>query len=218
MYIIELNGVNVSKNGKSILKNINLKIIPGEKILIKGDSGSGKSTLIKTMMLFERFSGFIYYQGQLLDRSNFLSYRRNLGYVGQVLPNFDEQVNQCIMIPFSFKANSEVKFSNERMLTLLEDLNFNQSLLKEFYSTLSGGEKQRVLILQTLLLDRSIYFFDEITSSLDQKNIEKAVNLITANPERTVISISHNSEWEKYCSRVLIMDQGELIREAHPEQ
>jgi energy-coupling factor transporter ATP-binding protein EcfA2 len=99
------------------------------------------------------------------------------------------------------------------MKKLLESLNLDISLLKEKFSTLSGGEKQRCVVLQVLMLDKDIYFFDEITSGLDRKNIIKVVSLLTKSPQKTVISISHNQEWEEFCQRKWFLKKGKMLND-----
>jgi len=211
--MIKLANLTVKKKNKYILNNINLQIQPGEKILLQGESGSGKSTLIKSILFFEEFTGKIYYKGNQVNENNLAEFRKKIVYIGQILPNFSSTVREFLQLPFEYKANQKKRLNRTKMKKLLIALNFNVSILEEKFSNLSGGEKQRCVLLQVLLLDKDIYFFDEITSALDQKNIIKAISLITKSAQKTIISISHNQEWEKYCNRKLELKKGKTIND-----
>jgi putative ABC transport system ATP-binding protein len=211
--VIEIQGLKVIKNGKTILSDIDLKISRGEKILIRGESGSGKSTLIKSILFFEIFSGHISFQKKKVNEDNLREFRRNIGYIGQIVPHLNLKIREFLKLPFHYKSNREIKFNPEGMGEMLRGLNFDDSLLDKDFNDLSGGEKQRILILQVLLLKKPVYFFDEVTASLDRKNISRAIKTITNDRKRTIISISHNREWEKYCDRIIEMKKGKIIKE-----
>jgi putative ABC transport system ATP-binding protein len=214
MQLIRLEHVKVVKKDTIILKDITLTINKGDKILLKGESGSGKSTLIKSLLYFEHFRGRLLFREQEITRENLCFYRRQSGYIGQTVPNFNENVRDFLMIPYKFKSNKELSFEHERMMELLYGLNFDESVLEKNFSELSGGEKQRMMILQMLMLDKPIYLLDEVTSALDKKNIKAAVSLITKGKDRTILSISHNEEWEDQCSRVIELDNGKIIKDS----
>jgi putative ABC transport system ATP-binding protein len=212
--MIQLEHINVIKKDTVILKDINLTVNKGDKILIKGESGSGKSTLIKSLLYFEHFQGRILFRGEEITRKNLCFYRRQSGYIGQTVPLFHENVKDFLMIPYRFKSNRKLTFAHERMIELLKGLNFDETVLDKDFSELSGGEKQRMVILQMLMLDKPIYLLDEVTSALDRKNIKAAVSLITKGKNRTILSISHNEEWEDDCSRVIEIDNGKIVKDS----
>lgn len=209
--MIKLEHLKVIKQDTVILKDINLTIQKGDKILLKGESGSGKSTLIKSLLYFEHFQGRILFNGEAITRKNLCHYRRQSGYISQTVPKFNENVRDFLEIPYTFKSNKTLTFDSQKMLELLKKLNFAESILEKNFSELSGGEKQRLLILQMLMLNRPIYLLDEVTSALDKKNIRAAVSLITGDESRTILSISHNEEWLDHCTRVIEIDHGEIL-------
>lgn len=208
--MIQLEQVSVTKDSTVILKSIDLEIRRGEKVLLKGESGSGKSTLIRSLLFFEYFRGKILFEGKPVTTESLGEYRRRSGYIGQTVPNFSESVRDFLLTPYGFKANRHLEMDEPRLRGLLGALNFDETVLDKNYPELSGGEKQRMMILQVLMLDKPVFFLDEVTSALDKKNISAAVSLITGDKERTVLSISHNEEWEEYCTRVIVMDKGEI--------
>jgi len=211
--MIRLEQLKVEKQSTLILKNINLTVNKGDKILLKGESGSGKSTLIKAMLLFEQFKGELFYNNDAITKDNLWQYRRQSIYISQTLPDLDDKVRDFLRIPYTFKFNKSLTFNKDKMHELLEKLNFSPDVVEKNFSELSGGEKQRMVILQMLLLDKPIYFLDEVTSALDKKNIQAAVSLITEKKEKTIISISHNQEWEDYCTRIIGMEKGSIIKD-----
>jgi putative ABC transport system ATP-binding protein len=211
--LIEIHDLNVVKKEKPILTDINLTIKTGEKIVIRGESGSGKSTLVKSILFFERFSGSVLFQNRKVGEDNLVEYRSHICYIGQIVPNLDESVRDFFKIPYRYRANRQLEVNQARIRALLPALNFEESVLEKNYRDLSGGEKQRLLIMQTLLLDKPVYIFDEVAASLDEKNVKRAVELITEGKQRTVISISHQTEWEKSSTRVIEMKEGRIVRE-----
>lgn len=212
--MIQLEHVKVVKQDTVILKDINLTIQKGDKILLKGDSGSGKSTLIKSLLYFEYFQGRILFNGEPITRKNLCHYRRQSGYISQTIPKFNENVRDFLKIPYTFKSNKTLTLDSQKILEMLEKLNFTGSILEKNFTGLSGGEKQRLLILQMMMLEKPIYLLDEVTSALDKKNIRAAVSLITGDETRTILSISHNQEWEDHCTRVIELDHGEILSDS----
>lgn len=211
--MIQLEHVQVVRQDTVILKDINLTIHKGDKILLKGESGSGKSTLIKSLLYFEHFKGRISFNGQPITSKNLCHYRQQSGYISQTVPKFNENARDFLRLPFSFKSNNPLTFDSQKMSGLLKKLNFEEAVLDKNFSELSGGEKQRLLIMQMLMLDRPIYFLDEVTSALDKKNIRAAVSLITEDKSRTILSISHNQEWDEHCTRLIEMDRGKIVKD-----
>jgi putative ABC transport system ATP-binding protein len=212
--MIQLEHVKVVKQDTVILKDINLTIHKGDKTLLRGESGSGKSTLIKSLLYFEHFQGRILFNGEPITRKNLCHYRRQSGYISQTIPKFNENVRDFLKLPYTFKSNKTLTLDSQKTLEMLGKLNFAESILDKNFSELSGGEKQRLLILQMMMLDRPIYLLDEVTSALDKKNIRAAVSLITGDENRTILSISHNQEWEDHCSRLIELDHGEILSDS----
>jgi putative ABC transport system ATP-binding protein len=212
--MIQLEQVNVVKQDNVILKDINLTIHKGDRILLKGESGSGKSTLIKSLLYYEYFQGRILFNGKAITRKNLCHYRWQSGYISQTEPKFNENVRDFLKLPYKFKSNKTLIFDSQKIPQLLKKLNFEEKVLDKHFSELSGGEKQRLLILQMLMLNRPIYLLDEVTSALDKKNIRAAVSLITGDETRTILSVSHNQEWEDHCSRLIKIEHGKIVSDS----
>lgn len=209
--MIAVQNLEVVKKETRILDNINLTIRPGDHILLKGESGSGKSTLIKSIIFFESFSGTVSFNSETVTRENLCDFRRQCGYIGQTTPAVEDTVQQFLEMPFHFKSNQSLRYNRQTVNQLLELLNFGPDVLEKQFTDLSGGEKQRMMILQLMLLDKPVFLLDEVTAALDKKNIRAAIQLLTRDKNKTVISISHNLEWEEYCTRIIEMDRGRIV-------
>lgn len=210
--MLELQDISVTKNGQQILDNINLCLQPGEKVLLQGDSGSGKTTLIKALLFFEQFSGTILLRDQAMDHTTVEQYRRCIGYVGQSLPVFEGSVADFLRIPYQLSANRYHVLAEGKLNSMLHDLGFTDSVLEKQFADLSSGERQRLLLGQVLLLDKPCYVLDEVTSALDKKNKKKAIKQVMGQKDSTVITVSHDKEWESSCDRILMLENGRLIQ------
>lgn len=189
---------NVSKkfDESYIIKNFTLKIEGGSKTLIYGKSGIGKTTIIKLILGFiTPDEGEIYYNNQKLNSKNVWQLRKNTAYIGQNIDIADGTVEEIIKYILSFKVNQNIIFEKEKILELLNFFELDGNILKKDFGTLSGGEKQRVLISIFTFLNKKIYLLDEVTSSLDREMKLKVIQYFVNKKEWTVISISHDQEW-----------------------
>lgn len=219
--MLYLKNITVKKNNQNILSSINLTIKKGDKILIVGESGGGKSTLLRSILFFETdISGNIFWKNEKIDEKidekNIDKYRKRFAYVDQKPPFFEGTVKEYFHLPFTLKYNNQHKnLKAVENLNLqkkyLNQLSINTSILEKTYEKLSGGEKQRVNLIQFLLLDKEVYLLDEVTSSLDTENIERVINMINGKKDRTIICVSHNMQWERWANRKFIMNNGRLL-------
>lgn len=211
--MLRLEDIRVEHGNTKILRGIHLEVKPGEKLWIHGPSGSGKSTLLKVMFCAEYFNGRLLFNDQAVSPRTLPDYRSRLGYISQKIPGFSFNVEEVLRYPFMFRANRRVPFPMDRAREILTQLRFDIHIISRRFADLSGGEQQRLMIVLLLLLDRPIFLLDEVTAALDPDNIETVVDLLTKAPDKTVISVSHNSEWRRHCSRSLLLDAGDF-REA----
>jgi len=211
--MLRLEDIRVKHGKTEILRGIHLAVRPGEKLWIHGPSGGGKSTLLKVMFCAEYFSGRLIFNHQAITSETLPDYRARLGYISQRIPDFSGSVEEVLRHPFRFRANRRFPFPMDRAREILTLLRFDTRVLTKQFADLSGGERQRMVVLLLLLLDRPVFLLDEVTAALDPDNIERVVNLLTRVPDKTVISVSHNTEWRKHCTRNLLMVDGDL-REA----
>lgn len=213
---IQLSHVSFAydRNQKPVLQDISFHIHPGEYVGIVGETGSGKSTLLRLMLGFERpLNGQIYYDGIATERYSMPELRRKTGVVLQDGSLFTGTIYHNIQI-----ANP--KSTPEQIRQAVEDAGLHAVIermpmgLNTFVSeqgrTLSGGEKQRILIARALVGRPKIIFFDEATSSLD--NITQ--NDISENIEKyraTRVVIAHRLSTIVHCDRIVVLDKGRIV-------
>ena len=211
---LELKGIHIQRGSHTVLTGIDLVIRKGDKILIQGPSGSGKSTLLRAILGFEESTrGAIIYDDVRVSSRTIRDFRSHCTYIGQTPLVYEGKVEEYLHLPFGFRRNRQESPEKDRLLMILEELGFGSDILHKEYRSLSGGEQQRITIAQALLLQRDVYFLDEVTSSLDQDNIMRVIDLFTESSTRTVIAVSHNQEWRREGIRVFELAGGQLQEE-----
>lgn len=188
---------NISKRFSEnfVLQNFSFQISRGDKVNITGRSGIGKTTLFRLLLGFEKpDSGTISFEGNVLTDTSVWELRRRIAYVSQDLNIGTGKVQNLFDETMSFRAN--LKYKEEAAIEipqLFDYFELQDSLLQKDIETLSGGEKQRVAIINALLLKRDIFFLDEISSALDKPLRIKVLDYFLLNPDFTVLSISHDN-------------------------
>lgn len=194
--MISLKDITVKINNAYILKDFNLTIERGEKVLISGKSGIGKSTLLKLLLGFAfPDKGSIRFKDATLDKDNIWEFRKNMAYVSQDLDIGEGEVGELIDSIFMFKSNSEAAFNKESLIELMRIFELDEEILTKNYEELSGGEKQRIVIIISVLLKREIFLLDEISSALDENLKKKVINYFLEQKDLTVIIISHDTSF-----------------------
>ena len=201
--IIEYRDLSIIHSHQKVLENFNLTIREGEKLLIRGKSGTGKSTLFLCLLGLMRPSGGDVYFDNLPVNGNSVSLvRTKLAYVPQDVDVGRDSVNEFFDTIFSYNA---VGFTPdfEKVQRLLKWFELDDSILKKEFKSLSGGEKQRIVLILSLLLERNVFLLDEPTSSLDSSLKSKVVDYFVNDPSLTVVVISHDPQWEREGLRIV---------------
>lgn len=203
--MIDLKNISVEKDNQIILDNFSLTISRGDKLLIKGESGSGKTTLIKTILFFENFTGKIFFENSEVTTKSICTYRNNFSYISQKTIASDKSVKDFLLYPLSYKINENMQRKNilNKIDRYLQDFSLTSAILNKCFKNLSGGEKQRLILIQSLLLNKQNLILDEITSALDFDNRTKIIETLCKIEDLTLIIVSHNIEWEKYASKIV---------------
>lgn len=179
-----------------ILKNINLKINKGDRVLVGGVTGSGKSTLIDLILGLQKpISGKILIDGQTFRSENF-NWLKKIGYVPQSIYLFDDTIKNNVIMGTEDEEFDEKSFDD--CLRTAEIFNFIQSLpnkentlIGEKGSKLSGGQKQRIGIARALYKNPEIIIFDEATNALDKNTELKVFENVNKYLDKTFIFINH---------------------------
>jgi len=222
--IIRMKDVNKWFGKFHVLRNINLDVTQGERIVVCGPSGSGKSTLIRCInRLEEHQKGQIVVDGTEItnDLRDVEAIRREVGMVFQhfnLFPHLTVLENLTlgpIWVLKTPKAEAEA-----RAMKYLERVRISEQALK-FPGQLSGGQQQRVAIARSLCMDPKIMLFDEPTSALDPEMVKEVLDVMIGLAEEsgmTMVCVTHEMGFaRKVADRVIFMDQGEIIEQNTPD-
>ena len=199
-----------------LFSDFSLTINKGERIGITGASGVGKTTLFNVILgLYRPTSGAIYVDGEQLDESNIRKWQNSIGYVSQSVFIADSTLLENIAL--GCDSNTIDLERINRVIELADLKEFVASLpegihsrIGEQGSKISGGQRQRIGIARALYKNSEILFFDEATSSLDNKseeNINNAIhNLSLQNSSLTIVIIAHRESSLEYCDRIIRLE------------
>ena len=207
-----------------VLKGIDQKIEKGEKVVIVGPSGSGKSTFLRCLNFLEvPTGGEVWFEGiNLTDASvNIDKHRQKMGMVFQhfnLFPHLTIMQNITLApIKLKLQTKEEAEANAERLLERIGLL-----VKKDAYpSTLSGGQKQRIAIVRSLAMNPDVMLFDEPTSALDPEMVGEVLDLIKelADDGMTMVIVTHEMAFAKeVATRVLFMDEGQILEENTPDE
>ncbi|MFN4277503.1 MAG: amino acid ABC transporter ATP-binding protein [Ferrovibrio sp.] len=223
--IIELQKVNKWYGEFHVLRDINLSVARGERIVICGPSGSGKSTMIRCInRLEEHQQGHIIVDGTELtnDLKNIDAIRREVGMVFQhfnLFPHLTVLENLTIgpvWVLKKPKAEAEAT-----AMKYLERVRIPEQA-KKYPGQLSGGQQQRVAIARSLCMNPKIMLFDEPTSALDPEMVKEVLDVMVGLAEEggmTMLCVTHEMGFaRKVANRVIFMDRGEIIEQNTPDE
>ena len=221
--IIQMKDVNKWFGKFHVLRNINLDVGQGERIVICGPSGSGKSTLIRCInRLEEHQSGHISVDGIELtnDLRQIEAIRKDVGMVFQhfnLFPHLTVLENLTlgpIWVLKTPRAEAEA-----RAMKYLERVRIPEQALK-FPGQLSGGQQQRVAIARSLCMQPKIMLFDEPTSALDPEMVKEVLDVMVGlakDTGMTMLCVTHEMGFaRKVADRVIFMDEGQIVEQNNP--
>jgi len=222
--MIELRQVHKWYGQFHVLKDLNLSVKKGERIVICGPSGSGKSTMIRCInRLEEHQRGQIIVDGTELtdDVKNVDQIRREVGMVFQHFNLFPHLtvLENCCLAPIWVRKMPR-REAEAAAMQYLEKVKIPEQA-KKYPGQLSGGQQQRVAIARSLCMNPSIMLFDEPTSALDPEMIKEVLDTMVelAESGMTMMCVTHEMGFAKtVANRVIFMDGGEIIEENEPEE
>jgi len=220
--IIELDMVNKWYGNFHVLKDINLVVYKGERIVVCGPSGSGKSTLIRCInRLEEHQQGSIVVDGMTLDKNlkNIDHIRSEVGMVFQSFNLFPHLsiLENLTLGPIWVRKIPKAE-ARDIAMNYLERVKIPEQADK-FPGQLSGGQQQRVAIARSLCMNPKIMLFDEPTSALDPEMIKEVLDVMVelAATGMTMIVVTHEMGFAKtIADRVIFMDEGDIVEQNEP--
>tara|TARA_A200000113_G_scaffold100723_1_gene90238 strand:- start:1085 stop:1861 length:777 start_codon:yes stop_codon:yes gene_type:complete len=221
--MISMQAVNKWYGNFHVLRDINLTVHKGERIVICGPSGSGKSTLIRCLnRLEEHQDGEITVQGITInnDLKNIDEIRRDVGMVFQHFNLFPHLtiLENCTLAPIWVRKMPKAE-AEAIAMKYLERVKIPEQALK-YPGQLSGGQQQRVAIARSLCMEPKLMLFDEPTSALDPEMIKEVLDTMVSLAEdgMSMICVTHEMGFaRKVANRVIFMDEGQIVEQNEPE-
>ncbi|WP_275066123.1 amino acid ABC transporter ATP-binding protein [Aliiroseovarius sediminis] len=221
---IEIRNMNKWYGAFHVLRDIDLTVYEGERIVIAGPSGSGKSTLIRCInRLEEHQEGQIIVDGTELtsDLKNVDKVRSEVGMVFQHFNLFPHLtiLENCTLAPIWVRKTPR-KEAEEIAMHFLEKVKIPEQAHK-FPGMLSGGQQQRVAIARSLCMKPRIMLFDEPTSALDPEMIKEVLETMVELAEEgmTMLCVTHEMGFAKeVANRVIFMDAGQIVEQNEPNE
>lgn len=222
MTIIDFNNVSYNRGKKTILKNINWQITPGQTWAILGLNGSGKTSLLQLIMAeYWASQGQITILGKQFGKEDITEIRQRIGIVGSFISERlpKNMVAEKIVLTGKYKSSILYKSYNEHYLNQAKEMLISlnaQHLIGRIYASLSQGEKQLLLIARSLMENPDIIILDEATSGLDlfaREQLLKQIATIRQLPHApTIIFVTHHAEEIiSDVSHVLLLREGTII-------
>ena len=220
--MIQIKGLNKYFGDLHVLKDVNLNVKAGEKLVVIGPSGSGKSTLIRCVdFLEEPTSGEVIIDGTPLTKKNHLEMARK--YSSMVFQQFNLYPNMTglgnlTLAPIKLQKKSKEE-ANKIAMAALERVGL-AAKAGEYPQNLSGGQQQRVAIARALCTKQPIILFDEPTSALDPEMVQEVLDVMVelAHENITMICVTHEMGFARQVAdRVVFMDDGQILEEGTPD-
>ncbi|MFO0457798.1 MAG: amino acid ABC transporter ATP-binding protein [Burkholderiales bacterium] len=220
---IEIRGLNKWYGEFHVLKDIDLTVARGERIVVCGPSGSGKSTLIRCINRLEQHQqGSIVVNGIALtdDLKNIDTIRSDVGMVFQHFNLFPHLtvLDNCTLAPIWVRKQSKAQ-AEATAMKFLERVKIVEQAPK-YPGQHSGGQQQRVAIARALCMTPSIMLFDEPTSALDPEMVKEVLDTMVdlAKEGMTMLCVTHEMGFARaVADRVIFMDRGEIVEQNTPE-
>jgi len=222
--VIRLASVNKWYGQFHVLRNIDLSVARGERIVVCGPSGSGKSTMIRCInRLEEHQQGSIVVDGIELtnDIKNIEQIRREVGMVFQHFNLFPHLtvIENLTLAPIWVRKVPKAE-AEATAMKYLERVKIPEQARK-YPGQLSGGQQQRVAIARSLCMNPKIMLFDEPTSALDPEMVKEVLDVMVSLAEggMTMICVTHEMGFARQvANRVIFMDRGEIIEQNEPDE
>ena len=222
--MIRMEGVHKWYGQFHVLKDINLNVRQGERIVLCGPSGSGKSTTIRCLnRLEEHQQGRIVVDGTELtsDLKQIETIRREVGMVFQHFNLFPHLtiLENCTLAPIWVRKMPK-KQADELAMHFLKRVKIPEQANK-YPGQLSGGQQQRVAIARSLCMKPKILLFDEPTSALDPEMVKEVLDTMVSLAEEgmTMLCVTHEMGFARQvANRVIFMDQGQIVEQNSPAE
>lgn len=206
--LLDIKNITIAYDDTVVLDGFSLRVSAGESVAVTGTSGCGKSSLLKAIVGISPLTkGEIYMDDTALSPGNAHWFRSKVAYLPQELSFPCEWVSELIHTLFGLKANRG-RYDRDKFMHYINRLGLEEHIVKKRLSEISGGQRQRLMIAATMLLERRFILLDEPTSALDRDSV-KAVADVLLNLEYKpgIIAVTHDEIFARRCDKSI--DLGE---------
>lgn len=219
--LLELNNVTINIDGNNIVKNIDITIPDGKFVGLIGLNGTGKSTLLKAVYGINNYDGEIFLNGENIQNIILKEFAQKISVLIQEnSTDFDFKVKDIVLLgrlPYKNLFDVDTAKDYDIVHNSLKYLNMEE-FEDRYFNTLSGGEKQRVLIARILAQQTDFLILDEPTNHLDIKNQFQFFEIIK-NLHFTVFAVLHDLNIAaKFCDYIYVLKDGGIYQEGIPEE
>jgi len=201
---LRAENLSLAFEGRTLLEGFSLDVPVGRKVLMTGPSGCGKSTILKCFLgLATAPTGSVAVAGRLLTATTVWSLRRQIAYVTQEPDLGTGTVRQVVDRPFHYRANVHLRDNLGQLRELMDLFSLGGELLDKNVSKLSGGEKQRIVLIVAILLDRPILLLDEPTSALDVRTRKTLGEYLHSRTDLTVLVVAHDTDTFTFADNIV---------------
>jgi len=216
--MIELKNITKAYKGVAV-DNVSLKIEPEESLVLAGMSGSGKTTLLRLIAGFEApDSGEIFIRGQRVSETHKIIIPPNRRGIGMIFQDLALWPHLTVMenVEFGLKARGLKKTERKRKIEIISDMIKLNGHLNRYPQSLSGGEKQRVALARTLVLEPAIMLMDEPLSKLDTVLKDEFQDLIISlvrTLKLVLVYVTHDrNEALAIADKIVVMSEGAVVQ------
>ncbi|MDP9651242.1 amino acid ABC transporter ATP-binding protein [Paraburkholderia caledonica] len=222
--ILEVRGLRKSYGETEVLRDVDLSVMKGERIVVMGSSGSGKSTLVRCLNGLEKVSGGeMVFDGEKLTNLREKEWRTVRHRIGMVFQDYSLFPHFTVMRNLVFAPLREKALSREQARSRAEMLLGRVGLSDKrdaYPADLSGGQQQRIAIVRSMMMQPELMLFDEPTSALDAETVGEVLAIIddlTADGLTSIV-VTHESGFARRCAdRIIFMDKGVVLESCPPE-
>lgn len=202
--ILHIIDASIAYGKTTLFTNLNIELHPSNMYCIVGESGQGKTSLLKSILGFIPLKkGSIHILGVELSKSNIHKTRRYSSWIPQELYLPEEWVKDMIAVPFKLQENKHIHFSENRLKAYLTALGLDHNILMRRVTEISGGQRQRLMIAITAMLDKPLMIIDEPTSALDPHAISLVIHFLKELNKQgvAILAVSHDRIFAANCDK-----------------
>lgn len=192
--VVSLENISHSFDGRVVINNLSFAVRYGEKLIFNAPSGFGKSTIFNMIMGYiQPDEGIVTIDGLEVDENSAKDIRRKIAFLPQnmALPNIP--VEDFVHMIEKFESNAEIGIDMDELKMLFDELQLPTDVCNFKLGSLSGGEKQRLMLAIVIALDKKILLLDEALSGVDIDRARKVLQYLSEKKELSIIFISHDA-------------------------